>query len=135
MFARVVLPPLGGAPAVWTTSVLFFQVVLLGAYLYAHALGRHGFTPTRAAIHLLLVAVGALWLPLDIGWTRTLAAGSPPAWRLVVAATAALGVPLFAVAATAPLVQRWFTAIDPARADQAYALYAASNAGSLGGLL
>ncbi len=135
MFARVVLPPLGGAPAVWTTSVLFFQVVLLGAYLYAHALGRHGFTPTRAAIHLLLVAVGALWLPLDIGWTRTLAAGSPPAWRLVVAATAALGVPLFAVAATAPLVQRWFMAIDPARADQAYALYAASNAGSLGGLL
>ena len=70
MFARVVLPPLGGAPAVWTTSVLFFQVVLLAAYLYAHALGRHGFTPTRAAIHLLLVAVGALWLPLDIGWTR-----------------------------------------------------------------
>ena len=135
MFARVVLPPLGGAPAVWTTSVLFFQVLLLAAYLYAHALGRNGFTPASAALHLGVVAAGVLWLPLDIGWTRTLAAGSPPAWRLVVAATAALGLPLFAVAATAPLVQRWFTAIDPARADQAYALYAASNAGSLGGLL
>ena len=115
MFARVVLPPLGGAPAVWTTSVLFFQVLLLAAYLYAHALGRNGFTPASAALHLVVVAAGVLWLPLDIGWTRTLAAGSPPAWRLVVAATAALGLPLFAVAATAPLVQRWFTAIDPAQ--------------------
>ena len=134
MFARVVLPPLGGAPAVWTTSVLFFQVLLLTAYLHAHALGRNGFTPASAALHLVVVAAGVLWLPLDIGWTRTLAAGSPPAWRLVVAATAALGLPLFAVAATAPLVQRWLTAINPAKAIGIHALRREQRR-QLGGLL
>jgi hypothetical protein len=134
-FARAILPALGGSPSVWTTSVLFFQLVLLAAYTYAHVLGRLGPAARSGVVHLALVALGMLWLPLDIARARDLAVGAPPAWRLVVAAVATLGVPVFAVAATAPLLQRWLAVADPARGQRTYAMYAASNAGSLGGLL
>ncbi len=135
LFARVVLPALGGSPSVWTTSVLFFQVVLLAAYTYAHLLGRLHAVRRTAVLHVALVAIGVFWIPLDIGRARELAAGTPPAWRLVVAALGTLGVPVFAIAATAPLLQRWLTVVEPARGQRTYAMYAASNAGSLGGLL
>jgi hypothetical protein len=135
LFARIVLPALGGSPSVWTTSVLFFQVVLLAAYTYAHLLGRLRPARRAAILHLALVAIGVAWLPIDIEHARELAAGTPPAWRLVVAAVGALGLPVFTVAATAPLLQRWLSVADPARGQRTYAMYAASNAGSLGGLL
>ena len=35
---KILLPVLGGSPAVWSTCMVFFQAVLLLGYLYAHAL-------------------------------------------------------------------------------------------------
>ncbi len=64
LFTKIVVPHIGGAPAVWTTAMLFFQTMLIGGYLYAHLLTRH--VPQRAQIvvHLALWAAALLFLPL-----------------------------------------------------------------------
>ncbi|MEO1239032.1 MAG: transporter, partial [Pseudomonadota bacterium] len=81
LFARIALPEIGGAPAVWTTAMLFFQTVLLAGYAYAHLATRY--LPTRAqlGLHMGLWAAALLFLPLAIpdGWT--LDASQPPAWQ------------------------------------------------------
>ena len=74
MFAKMVLPKLGGAPAVWSVAMVFFQTVLLAGYAYAHLVNRL-LPPLRAAmLHLALVGVTAISLPIAIapGW------GIPP---------------------------------------------------------
>ena len=131
MIARMALPRLGGAPAVWNSAMLVYQALLLGGYAYAHALGR--LAPRRQAmVHLMLLAIAALWLPLG------LIAGNPPAdaspviwvpWLL----TLSIGPLFFVVAAQAPLMQRWYSLASGGR--DPYALYAASNLGSFGGLI
>src|ERR1700682_5729922 len=63
VFAKMVLPKLGGAPAVWSVAMVFFQTVLLAGYAYAHLVNRL-LTPLRAAmLHLALVGITALALP------------------------------------------------------------------------
>ncbi|MBV5325888.1 MAG: hypothetical protein J0626_11855, partial [Rhodospirillaceae bacterium] len=63
MVARMALPRLGGAPAVWNSAMLVYQALLLAGYAYAHAIGR--LAPSRQAlIHLVVFAVAALWLPI-----------------------------------------------------------------------
>ena len=131
MVARMALPRLGGAPAVWNSAMLVYQALLLGGYAYAHGLAR--FRPrVQAGIHLGLLAIAALWLPIG------LVAGDPPAdadpavwvpWLLGLS----IGPLFFAVSAQAPLIQRWFAAASGGR--DPYALYAASNLGSFGGLI
>jgi hypothetical protein len=135
LFARLVLPLLGGSPEVWNTCLMFFQAALLGGYLYAHLstslLGPRG----QALSHLVLLALAGLTLPVAIpaGWT-------PPAsdrvvgWLLALLAVA-VGAPFLVLSATAPLLQRWLSAIDHPSARDPYVLYAASNAGSFIGLL
>lgn len=131
MIARMALPRLGGAPAVWNSAMLVYQALLLGGYAYAHALGRFG--PRRAAgVHLAVLAVAALWLPIGL-FALNMPPDAEPAlwvpWLLV----ASIGPLFFAVSAQAPLVQRWYAGVDPGR--DPYALYAASNVGSFGGLI
>jgi SAM-dependent methyltransferase len=131
MIARMALPRLGGAPAVWNSAMLVYQALLLGGYAYAHAIGR--LTPARQAmVHIALFAVAAVWLPMG------LIAGNPPAdadpvvwvpWLLALS----IGPLFFAVAAQAPLMQRWYGLASGGR--DPYALYAASNLGSFGGLI
>src|SRR3954464_7111800 len=79
MVARMALPRLGGAPAVWNSAMLVFQALLLGGYAYAHFLAR--LTPRlRAGVHLALFALAALWLPIGLpGWTLP-ADASPAFW-------------------------------------------------------
>ena len=82
MFAKMVLPKLGGAPAVWSVAMVFFQTVLLAGYAYAHLLNR-ALPPRRAAmLHLVLVGVTAMTLPIAhragmdraaVGWHGALA--------------------------------------------------------------
>jgi hypothetical protein len=106
MFARFVLPLLGGTPAVWTTAMLFFQTILLLAYLYAHWTTRR-FGPRRqAALHLALAFAALLVLPLGVpeGWTPPLES-SPIPWLLLLLLVA-VGLPFFVVSSTAPLLQR-----------------------------
>ena len=131
MIARMALPRLGGAPAVWNSAMLVYQALLLGGYAYAHRLARE---PARrqAIIHIALFAVALLWLPLGLVNMNPPADGSPifwVPWLLV----ASIGPLFFVVAAQAPLMQRWY-AISGNKGEP-YALYAASNIGSFAGLL
>jgi hypothetical protein len=135
MFAKMVLPLLGGTPAVWNTCVVFFQVTLLAGYAYAHATTTALAAPRQAALHLALVLLPLLLLPIavPVGWSPP-PQQSPVPWLLALLAVA-LGLPFFVVSTTAPLVQAWFSRTGHARAHDPYFLYAASNTGSLGALL
>lgn len=131
MVARMVLPKLGGAPAVWNSAMLVYQALLLGGYAYAHWLGR--FTIRRqATIHIALFVLAALWLPIGIAKIAPPAPGQEALW-VPLLLLASIGPVFFVVSAQAPLIQRWFAA-DP-RAGDPYYLYAASNLGSFAGLI
>jgi SAM-dependent methyltransferase len=131
MVARMVLPKLGGAPAVWNSAMLVYQALLLGGYAYAHWLGR--FTVRRQAIiHLALFLVAALWLPIGIAQIAPPGPGQEALW-VPLLLLASIGPVFFVVSAQAPLMQRWFAA--DARAGDPYYLYAASNLGSFAGLI
>ncbi|HEY0597962.1 fused MFS/spermidine synthase [Sphingopyxis sp.] len=131
MVARMVLPKLGGAPAVWNSAMLVYQALLLGGYAYAHWLGR--FTVRRQAIiHLALFLVAALWLPIGIAQIAPPGPGQEALW-VPLLLLASIGPVFFVVSAQAPLMQRWFAA--DSRAGDPYYLYAASNLGSFAGLI
>ncbi|MDP5278526.1 fused MFS/spermidine synthase [Sphingomonas sp. DG1-23] len=132
MVARMALPRLGGAPAVWNSAMLVYQALLLGGYAYAHWLGR---VPVRmqAGIHLAVLAVAALWwLPIGL-FRMDLPADAEPALWVPWLFGASIGPLFFAISAQAPLLQRWYSVASGGR--DPYALYAASNVGSFGGLI
>lgn len=131
MIARMALPRLGGAPAVWNSAMLVYQALLLGGYAYAHWLGR--VAPRRQAmIHLGVLVAACLWLPIGLR-AIDLSATAEPAFWVPWLLVSSIGPLFFAVSAQAPLLQRWFTVASGGR--DPYALYAASNIGSFGGLL
>ena len=128
MIAKMMLPLLGGSPAVWNTCMVFYQVVLLAAYVYAHVLSRMFTKRRQVIIHAALVGLSIVALPVILPTGMTPPADrSPIPWLLVVLARTA-AVPLFVVSSTSPLLQRW---IASGRRTNPYALYAASNAGSM----
>ena len=131
MVARIALPRLGGAPAVWNSAMLVYQALLLAGYGYAHALGR---VPIRrqAIIHLALLALACLWLPIGVVAWPLPDGQSPELWVPWLFA-ASIGPLFVAVSAQAPLMQRWFAAARPG--EDPYRLYAASNLGSFAGLI
>jgi SAM-dependent methyltransferase len=131
MVARMALPRLGGAPAVWNSAMLVYQTLLLGGYAYAHWLGR--WRPrVQAGVHLALLLVAALWLPIGLIGGE-MPANSSPAWWVPWLLVASIGPLFLAVSAQAPLVQRWFALASGGR--EPWALYAASNLGSFAGLI
>jgi len=131
MIARMALPRLGRAPAVWNSAMLVYQALLLAGYAYAHRLTQT--SPRRQAIiHIILFAVAILWLPIGLANLQPPADGSPifwVPWLLI----ASIGPLFFVVAAQAPLMQRWYSMSG--NQGEPYALYAASNIGSFGGLI
>ena len=135
MFARMVLPLLGGSPAVWNTAMVFFQAALLAGYAYAHAGAAWLGVRRHAALHLVVLLLPLAVLPIAIpaGWTPP-TQGNPSPWLLGLMAVA-VGLPFFAVSATSPLLQRWFAATGHRQASDPYFLYAASNLGSMAALL
>jgi hypothetical protein len=130
MFAKMVLPRLGGSPSVWSVAMVFFQAALLAGYAYAHLLTRY--LPGRAAlvVHVLLLVVATFALPLAIasGWGRPPTQGET-IWLLGLFA-ASIGLPFVALSANGPLLQAWFARTDHPSAKDPYFLYAASNVGS-----
>jgi len=135
MFARFALPMFGGTPAVWSTSLVFFQTALLAGYLYAHETTRRLGVRRQAALHLGVVLLALLVLPLRVpgGWAPT--GGESPVPLLLGLLVVAVGLPFFVVSTTAPLLQRWLAGtVHPAARDP-YFLYRASNLGSVIGLL
>lgn len=135
LFARLILPLLGGAPAVWITAMLFFQAALLAGYLYAHVSVRWLGPKRQSLLHgvVLASAFAALPVALPQGWTPP-AGAMPAAWQLTLMA-AGIGLPFFALSATAPLLQRWFAHTGHAESANPYFLYSASNVGSIAALL
>lgn len=131
MVGRMLLPRLGGAPAVWNTAMVFYQATLLAGYAYAHFAPRWLGPRRQRILHLLVLVLPAVVLPIAIprDWTPP-ATANPALWVLGVL-TMAVGLPLFVVATTSSLLQRWFAGSSHARAGDPYFLYAASNAGSL----
>ena len=135
LFTKMVLPRLGGSPAVWSVAMVFFQSLLLGGYAYAHYLMRIRNRMIPVVVHLALLAMALLTLPLSIagGW------GEPPAsgyafWLLGLFAVS-IGLPFFALAANNPLLQSWFVRTGHPAGPDPYFLYASSNIGSFLALL
>lgn len=133
LIARMVVPLLGGAPAVWIVCSLCFQTLLLAGYGYAHLVGTRLPLKAQVALQLVLVASVFLVMPIaiDEAMVQRLLAGSPTLGLLLLLLRT-IGLPFFVLSTTSPLIQRWFSELgekDP------YHLYAAANAGSMLALL
>ena len=135
LFTKMVLPRLGGSPAVWSVAMVFFQSLLLGGYAYAHYLMQIRNRMVPVAVHLVLLVIALLTLPLGIanGW------GEPPtsgyAFWLLGLFAGSIGLPFFALAANNPLLQAWFVRTGHPDGPDPYFLYASSNIGSFLALL
>ncbi len=135
LFTKMVLPRLGGSPAVWSVAMVFFQSLLLAGYAYAHFLMTVRNRMIPVVVHLALLVVALLTLPLSIanGW------GTPPSsgyaiWLLGLFVVS-IGLPFFALAANNPMLQAWFVRTGHPDGPDPYFLYASSNIGSFLALL
>jgi hypothetical protein len=137
MIAKTVLPLLGGTPGVWNTCMVFYQSALLAGYAYAHWGARRLGISAQAAIHGVLFLLAVAFLPIanPLNVPPQGSGGIAPALWLFKLLVATAGLPLLVVSATAPLLQHWFSRGGHRDAQDPYFLYAASNAGSLAGLL
>ncbi|MCH7727162.1 MAG: fused MFS/spermidine synthase [Planctomycetes bacterium] len=133
LISKVILPWFGGSPAVWTTCVLFFQVLLFAGYAYAHLMTAYLSPKWQAILHIGLMAVALLTLPITPGAQWKPADAGMPAWRIFALLAANVGLPFFLLSSTGPLVQAWFSRACKGRSP--YRLYALSNVGSLLALL
>ena len=132
LLAKRILPWFGGSAAVWTACMLFFQVLLLAGYLYAHLLQRLA-AKRQAIVHLILLAESILVLPLspDPAWKPGIT--GDPTFRILGLLAATVGLPYLLLSSTSPLVQAWLARERPGW--KPYRLFALSNAGSLAALL
>lgn len=136
IMTKIVLPVLGGNPAVWNACVMFFQLILLAGYGYVHAIQRAVGLYRQTGLHIILLAVSIICLPIAVGahWLDMPAQDAPVTWLVQVLAVT-VGVPFFLLSANAPLVQSWLAQSRHPAASNPYMLYAASNLGSMIGLL
>lgn len=135
LFAKMVLPRLGGSPAVWSVAMVFFQSLLLAGYAYAHVLMKIRNRIIPVVAHLVLLVVALLTLPLSIagGWSTPPSSGYA-VWLLGLFAVS-IGLPFFALAANNPMLQAWFVRTGHPDGPDPYFLYASSNIGSFLALL
>ncbi|MEZ4544638.1 MAG: fused MFS/spermidine synthase [Cyanobacteriota/Melainabacteria group bacterium] len=131
--AKKLLPDLGGSPNVWNTAVLFFQLILFIGYLYAHLLCTKVKQNLQKFVHLAVLALPLLATSFNLPLSEPTGA-SPIAWVFISLASMT-GALFFALATTAPLLQRWFAQTRAQGSGDPYILYALSNAGSILGLL
>ena len=131
MVAKMLLPLQGGAPAVWTTCVVFYQGVLLLGYLYAHTTVRWLGPRRQVLLHLALLCLPWWFLPIGLpdGWAP--APDTHPTLPLLLLLVTTVGFPFFVVASHAPLLQSWFSGTTHDAGRDPYFLYAPSNFGSL----
>lgn len=131
MFTKMVLPLLGGTPAVWNTCLVFYQAALLAGYAYADWAPKWLGVRRQAAFHVALLLVIVFTLPIGIshGWTPP-PTSNPILWLLLLLAVS-VGLPFFVISTTAPMLQKWFAHTGHAQAHDPYFLYGASNLGSM----
>ncbi len=126
---KYILPWFGGGPGVWTTCVLFFQIVLLAGYAYAHFSSRYLKPKAQVVLHMVLLLAGIALLPITPGSQWKPVGGANPVTQILGLLAANLGLPYFVLSATGPLMQQWFSRTNPGVSP--YRLYALSNLGSL----
>src|SRR5262245_42344203 len=132
LVGKMILPTLGGTPAVWNTCMVFFQAVLLVGYAYTHSLSTWSNRRLQVAAHcvVLLLPLLLLTLPFSLGDCEPTVTHNP-VWDVLWLLLGMVGLPFFVVATSAPLLQRWFTYTGHPAADDPYFLYGASNLGSM----
>ena len=135
LFAKILLPSLGGASAVWVTLMFVYQGLLLLGYGYAHGLSHWLPQRWQIPLHLVLVALSFYWLPIASRAVLDAPATAMPIDWLITTALVGIGAPFFMLSATSPLLQHWFAHLPHKRSSNPYFLYAVSNIGSLGALL
>ena len=133
IIAKQILPWFGGTSAVWTTCLVFFQVVLLAGYTYSHLITRYLDGKQQARLHIALLVVSLLFLPIIPSEALKPAPGADAALRILVLLFATIGLPYFLLSSTGPLLQKWVAPRFPEKT--VYRLFALSNFGSLIGLL
>lgn len=129
LIGKYILPWFGGGPGIWTTCMLFFQLLLLGGYAYAHCLSRWFKPRTQAVVHLVLLGAAVALLPIIPSDSWKPHGGDFPVLRILALLAACLGLPYFLLSATSPLLQQWFSRTHTNASP--YRLYALSNVGSL----
>jgi SAM-dependent methyltransferase len=132
LIAKLILPWFGGASAVWSAALLFFQACLFGGYVYAHGIVRAA-PRTQAIVHTLLLLASCALLPILPSDELKPTGDSNPVIQTLYLLAVTVGLPAVALSSTSPLLQVWFMRRT---GDQLpYRLYALSNAGSLIALL
>src|SRR5215203_292761 len=136
MIAKMLLPLLGGTPAVWNTCMLFFQAVLLFGYAYALLVSRWPLK-RRLIVQLVVLCVAFISLPIGLSssWVNSVPPTENPSIWLLMCLAASVGLPFFIISSNSPLLQKWFSRVPTESARDPYFLYSASNAGSLLALL
>ena len=134
LISKRILPWFGGSPAVWTTCMLFFQLLLLGGYVYAHLISTRLGQRRQVMTHLAVLGLAVpllllLFLPLFFGGFWKPADPSLPTWRIAWLLAATVGLPFFVLSSTSPLLQKWYLVGRPQ--GRVYRLYSLSNIGSL----
>jgi SAM-dependent methyltransferase len=135
MVGKMILPLLGGTPAVWSTCMVFFQAALLGGYAYAHALTSRLRPSRQVLVHVVALALPFAVLPLAVNPHLLRGGEANPILDVLALLSLSVGLPFLVVSATAPLLQKWFTHTEHPAARDPYFLYAASNLGSMLALL
>jgi len=133
LISRLLLPSFGGAPAVWTTCMLFFQTMLFGGYLYSHLLVSRLSPRNQAGLHIVLLLLCCLSLQIAPPKAETASAEGSPVLQILYLLLTTVGLPYFVLSTTGPLLLSWFSRLCPGRSP--HRLYALSNAGSLLALL
>jgi hypothetical protein len=129
LIAKIILPWFGGSAAVWSTAMLFFQLVLLAGYTYAHFLIRYLRAKSQAAVHIALLAISCALLPILPSATWQPSEAGDPTLRILALLAATIGLPYFLLASTTPLLQAWY--VRRSGSGMPYRLFALSNFGSM----
>ena len=134
LVAKLLLPSYGGSATVWSTASLFFQLLLLGAYLWVHWSVRRWGVRWQPRVQLVLLVLPLVVLPVALPGSSEPDASVDPALWLLRTLALMIGLPFLVLACTGPLIQRWYSWVGQ-RGDDPYFLFAASNLGSFVGLL
>jgi len=129
LIGKYILPWFGGGTSVWTTCMLFFQVLLLGGYAYAHLISRKLKSRPQVIVHTVLLLGALALLPIIPSEAWKPRGDGNPTLQILGLLTVCLGLPYFVLSSTGPLMQQWFSRTNPGRSP--YRLYALSNLGSL----
>ena len=113
LIGRFILPWFGGGPSIWTSCMLFFQIILLGGYLYAHLLSVYLKARAQIITHTILLAASLLFLPISPGESWKPTSDQSPLLHILLLLLATVGGPYFMLSSTGPLMQKWFSQTSP----------------------